>query len=66
MDKLIVGLEWFLNFDYMLLILGIEKGWFKEELLEIEMIELKEYFDVLDEIENGLMDIVIIEFIYLV
>ena len=30
MDKLTVGLEWFLNPDHMPLILGIEKGWFKE------------------------------------
>ena len=55
MDKLTVGLEWFLNPDHMLLILGIEKGWFKEESLEIEMIEPKEHFDALDEIENGSM-----------
>ncbi len=39
MEKLIVGLEWFLNPDHLPLILGIEKGWFKEEALEIEMIE---------------------------
>ena len=33
---------WFrmvLNPDHLPLILGIEKGWFKEEALEIEMIE---------------------------
>ena len=28
-----------LNPDHLPLILGIEKGWFKEEALEIEMIE---------------------------
>ena len=55
-----------LNPDHMLLILGIEKGWFKEESLEIEMIEPKEHFDALDEIENGSMDIAITEPIHLV
>ena len=66
MDKLTVGLEWFLNPDHMPLIIGIEKGWFKEESLEIEMIEPKEHFDALDEIENGSMDIAITEPIHLV
>lgn len=47
-------------------IIGLEKGWFKEESLEIEMIEPKEHFDALDEIENGTMDIAITEPIHLV
>ena len=55
-----------LNPDHMPLIIGIEKGWFKEESLEIEMIEPKEHFDALDEIENGSMDIAITEPIHLV
>ena len=66
MDKLTVGLEWFLNPDHMPLILGIERGWFKEQNLEIEMIEPKEHFDALDEIEKGTMDIAITEPIHLV
>ena len=41
-----------LNPDHMPLILGIEKGWFKEQDLEIEMIEPEEHFDALDEIEK--------------
>jgi len=66
MEKLRVGLEWFLNPDHMPLILGIEKGWFKEQNLEIEMIEPEEHFDALDEIEKGTMDIAITEPIHLV
>ena len=41
MDKLTVGFRMVLNPDHMPLIIGIEKGWFKEESLEIEMIEPK-------------------------
>ncbi|MDO0963323.1 ABC transporter substrate-binding protein [Staphylococcus haemolyticus] len=66
MEKLIVGLEWFLNPDHLPLILGIEKGWFKEEALEIEMIEPEKHFDALEEIENNSMDIAITEPIHLV
>lgn len=66
MEKLIVGLEWFLNPDHLPLILGIEKGWFKEEALEIEMIEPEKHFDALEEIENNSMDITITEPIHLV
>ncbi|PTE69280.1 ABC transporter substrate-binding protein [Staphylococcus devriesei] len=66
MEKLVVGLEWFLNPDHLPLILGIEKGWFKEHDLEIEMIEPKKHFDALEEIENGSMDIAITEPIHLV
>ena len=54
-----------LNPDHLPLILGIEKGWFKEEALEIEMIE-PEHFDALEEIENNSMDIAITEPIHLV
>ncbi|MCI2947076.1 ABC transporter substrate-binding protein [Staphylococcus caledonicus] len=66
MEKLVVGLEWFLNPDHLPLILGIEKGWFKEHDLEIEMIEPEKHFDALEEIENGSMDIAITEPIHLV
>ena len=47
MEKLIVGLEWFLNPDHLPLILGIEKAGLKEEALEIEMIEPEKHFDAL-------------------
>lgn len=55
-----------LNPDHLPLILGIEKGWFKEEALEIEMIEPEKHFDALEEIENNSMDIAITEPIHLV
>lgn len=66
MEKLVVGLEWFLNPDHLPLILGMEKGWFSEQNLEIEMIEPEQHFDALEEIENGSMDIAITEPIHLV
>ncbi|MEB8095478.1 ABC transporter substrate-binding protein [Staphylococcus caprae] len=66
MEKLVVGLEWFLNPDHLPLILGMEKGWFSEQNLEIEMIEPEQHFDALEEIENGSMDIASTEPIHLV
>ena len=66
MEKLVVGLEWFLNPDHLPLILGMKKGWFSEQNLEIEMIEPEQHFDALEEIENGSMDIAITEPIHLV
>ena len=66
MEKLVIGLEWFLNPDHLPLILGIEKGWFKEHDLEIKMIEPEKHFDALEEIEKDSMDIAITEPIHLV
>ncbi|WP_153730750.1 ABC transporter substrate-binding protein [Sporosarcina obsidiansis] len=66
MEKLIIGLEWFLNPDHMPLIIGMKKGWFAEEDLEIEMVEPEEHFDAIDEMKAGKMDIAITEPLHLV
>lgn len=66
MEKLKVGLEWFINPDHIPLMLGMKKGWFEEENLEIEMIEPEEHFDAIEEIKAGSMDIAITEPLHLV
>ncbi|CAH0344264.1 ABC transporter substrate-binding protein [Bacillus sp. CECT 9360] len=66
MEKISVGLEWFMNPDHIPMMIGVTKGWFMEEGLEINMIEPKEHFDAIDEIKAGNMDIAITEPIHLV
>ena len=66
MEKLTIGLEWFLNPDHMPLIIGMKKGWFKAEGLEITMVEPEEHFDAIDEMREGKMDIAITEPLHLV
>ncbi len=66
MDKITIGLEWFMNPDHLPMILGIQKGWFAEENIEVEMVEPEEHFDAIDEIKAGKMDIAITEPLHLV
>ena len=66
MEKLSVGLEWFKNPDHLPLMIGIEKGWFAEENLEVELIEPERHFDAIQEIKAGRMDTAITEPIHLV
>jgi putative hydroxymethylpyrimidine transport system substrate-binding protein len=66
MEKITVGLEWFMNPDHIPMMIGIRKGWFKEEGLEINMIEPKEHFDAINEIKAGNMDVAITEPLHLV
>lgn len=65
MEKIRVGLEWFLNPDHLPIILGMEKGWFADEQLTVEMIEPEAHFDAMDEIKEGRMDIAITEPLHL-
>lgn len=66
MEKISVGLEWFMNPDHIPLMIGIQKGWFKDEKIEINMIEPEEHFDAIEEIKLGNMDVAITEPIHLV
>ncbi|NGP46818.1 ABC transporter substrate-binding protein [Bacillaceae bacterium SIJ1] len=66
MEKLTVGLEWFMNPDHIPLMVGIKKGWFEEENIDISMVEPEEHFDAIDEIKKGTMDIAITEPLHLV
>lgn len=66
MEKIRLGLEWFLNPDHVPLLAGLEKGWFAEAGIELELVEPKEHFDALDEIEAGRMEVAVTEPIHLV
>ncbi|PWA08433.1 ABC transporter substrate-binding protein [Pueribacillus theae] len=66
MEKLTVGLEWFINPDHLPMMIGLEKGWFQDAGLKIEMVEPEEHFDAIDEMKAGKMDIAITEPLHLV
>lgn len=66
MEKIRLGLEWFLNPDHLPLIIAEDKGWFAEAGLVLEMIEPSEHLDALDAIEKREMDVAITEPIHLV
>jgi ABC-type nitrate/sulfonate/bicarbonate transport system substrate-binding protein len=66
MQKLRVGLEWFLNPDHVPFLIGLEKGWFEDAGIELELIEPAEHLDAIEEIEAGKMDIAVTEPLHLV
>ncbi len=66
MEKLTLGLEWFLNPDHVPFLVGLEKGWFEEAGIELELVEPEEHLDAVDEIESGAMDLAITEPLHLV
>jgi ABC-type nitrate/sulfonate/bicarbonate transport system substrate-binding protein len=66
MTKLRLGLEWFLNPDHVPFLIGQEMGWFKEEGIDLELVEPEEHLDAMAEIEAGKMDAAITEPIHLV
>ncbi|MEM6337795.1 MAG: ABC transporter substrate-binding protein, partial [Bacteroidota bacterium] len=66
MEKLRLGLEWFLNPDHVPILIAQEKGWFEEAGIDLELIEPKEHFDAIHEIEAGNMEAAVTEPIHLV
>ena len=66
MQKIRLGLEWFLNPDHLPFLIAFQKGWFEDAGLEVEMIEPKEHLDAVDEIEAGQMDLAVTEPLHLV
>lgn len=66
METLRIGLEWFLNPDHVPFLVALDKGWFEEVGLEIELIEPKEHLDAIDEIQADRMDVAVTEPIHLV
>lgn len=66
MKKLRVGLEWFINPDHVPFLVGLEKGWFEEVGIDLELIEPEEHMDAVDAIEAGAMDLAITEPLHLV
>lgn len=66
MEKIRLGLEWFLNPDHVPFLVGLEKGWFAEAGIDLELIEPAEHLDAVAEITKGAMDIAVTEPIHLV
>lgn len=65
MAKLRVALEWFMNPDHVPFLVGLEKGWFAEEGLDVELLEPKEHFDAFAGMRDGTVDVAITEPIHL-
>lgn len=66
MQKLRLGLEWFLNPDHLPFLIGQRKGWFKDAGIELELIEPAEHLDAVDAIARGEMEVAITEPLHLV
>jgi len=66
MEKLRLGLEWFLNPDHLPFLVAREKGFLEDEGLEIDLVEPKEHLDATDAIQRGELDVAITEPLHLV
>jgi len=66
MAKLRLGLEWFLNPDHVPLVVGLEKGWFTDVGLELELVEPSEHVDAIAELQSGSLDVAVTEPVHLV
>lgn len=53
MQRIEVGLEWFLNPDHLPFIAGLEKGWFRELGLDVHLREPKDHYDGLAAVVRG-------------
>ena len=53
MQRIEVGLEWFLNPDHLPFIAGLEKGWFRELGLDVHLREPKDHYDGLAAVVHG-------------
>lgn len=66
MTRIRLALEWFLNPDHVPLLIGLERGWFAEAGLQVELVEPVEHFDAFKAMEQGEIEIAITEPIHLV
>lgn len=65
-DRLNLGLEWFLNPDHVPLLVGQEQGWFADRNLDLEFTVPDEHLDAVEEIREGRLDLAITEPLHLV
>lgn len=66
MARLRLALEWFLNPDHVPFLVALERGWFAEAGLEVELVEPVEHFDAFKAMQAGEIDIAVTEPIHLV
>lgn len=66
MDRITLGLEWFLNPDHVPFFVADERGYYAEVGLELEVWEPPEHYDTLEMLAAGELDVAITEPIHLV
>jgi ABC-type nitrate/sulfonate/bicarbonate transport system substrate-binding protein len=60
-----LALEWFLNPDHVPFLVGLERGWFAEAGIELELVEPKEHVDAADALAREELEVAITEPIHL-
>jgi len=66
MKRFRLGLEWFMNPDHLPFLIGLEKGWFADAGLELELAEPAAHFDAFEALVSGELQAAITEPIHLV
>jgi len=66
MARLRLALEWFLNPDHVPFLVALERGWFQDAGLQVELVEPKEHFDAFTAMQEGEIDLAVTEPIHLV
>ncbi|KAL7567452.1 hypothetical protein ACA910_021409 [Epithemia clementina (nom. ined.)] len=64
-DKIRLGLEWFMNPDHLPLIVAQDHGIFASLGLEVELVEPTDHWEAVDEILEGRLDIAVTEPLHL-
>ncbi|MFK7928721.1 MAG: ABC transporter substrate-binding protein [Myxococcota bacterium] len=65
MARLRIALEWFLNPDHVPFLIALDRGWFAEVGLDVELVEPVEHFDAFEAMEAGTIDVAVTEPIHL-
>lgn len=66
MTRIRLALEWFLNPDHVPFLVALERGWFEQAGLSVELVEPKEHFDAFSAMQAGEIEVAITEPIHLV
>ena len=64
--KVRLMLEWFMNPDHLPFLVALDKGWFADAGLDLELVEPKDHMDAFEEIKSGRVHMAITEPIHLV
>ena len=65
MNKIKIGLEWFLNPDHLPFLVAEDRGWFAEAGLDVELVEPSEHSDAATLLAEGTLDLAITEPLHL-
>ncbi|MBX3249665.1 MAG: ABC transporter substrate-binding protein [Myxococcales bacterium] len=66
MERIRLGLEWFLNPDHLPFLVAERQGWLRDEGLELELVEPSSHLDAAEAIQKGELDVAITEPLHLV